>query len=415
MNYYCAIMMDKGKKIEYTFYADTKMDALNIAKAKYSGILIRIEERAIPLDIKLKNFLNNTSKIRQKKKVNPDPFIAAIRQLSIMTNAGISIHDALYELAVATEDKNLKDILFQIADDINSGSSLYKSMSTYRYELGSLTLAMVELGEKTGKLTEALSSLANMLEEIRTNFIKFKKAMNYPRNVMVSMIIAFSVIISFVVPKFKDTFASLHTELPLPTKMLLALEYGINNFAPLIIVVLIALFFSFKHLMNTNESFKFRVHELLLKTYLIKKVIFFASINRFTLVFSELIKAGVPISDALDTAIKLIDSLPLKKKLTQVRVSVEKGSSLHVGLKDTGLFENMIIQMVSAGEKGGQLDVMFEKVTEYYKMKFDSIIDNLSDSIEPVMLLLIGVMVTFLALGIFLPMWSMMEAAKTGM
>jgi general secretion pathway protein F len=136
----------------------------------------------------------------------------------------------------------------------------------------------------------------------------------------------------------------------------------------------------------------------------------FATLSRFTLVFSELIRAGIPIAEALETAISMIDSLPLKNRLSTVRMAVEKGSSLHEGLEDTKLFENMIIQMVSAGEESGTLDTMIGKVAEYYKMRFDAIIDGLSEAIEPIMLFILASMVLLLALGIFLPMWDMGNA-----
>ncbi len=138
----------------------------------------------------------------------------------------------------------------------------------------------------------------------------------------------------------------------------------------------------------------------------------YATLSRFTLVFAELVRAGIPIAEALDTAISMVDNLPLKDKLSAVRSTVEKGGNLHNGLKETGLFENMIIQMVSAGETSGQLDSMMQKVAEYYKMKFDAIIDGLAESIEPIMLIIIASMVLLLALGIFLPMWNMGEAVS---
>jgi len=412
MIYYMATFFERGTKVTHNFYAENKELAYNLAKAKYSGELVRVEEAVIPMEDKFKEFQKSFAKNMKKKKIKPDPLISAIRQLAVMSNAGISINDALYELADATDDKDLKVILFKMADDINSGSNLSKAMNAYREQLGNLSIAMVELGEKTGNLSESLYSLANMLDEIRSNVVKFKKAMNYPRNVMVSMAIAFTVLISFVVPKFKSTFDKLGTDLPLPTRMLMAMEYGINNFAVFIIIGVIIAVFTHKYFMNSSYKYKFFIHKILLRTYLIKNVILFATLNRFTLIFSELIKAGIPIAEALQTSVNMIDSLPLKEKLLSVRLSVEKGSALHTGLKETELFENMIIQMISAGEKGGQLDAMLGKVTDYYKMKFDAIIEGLSGAIEPIMLLIIGIMVTFLALGIFLPMWSMMEAAQ---
>jgi general secretion pathway protein F len=138
----------------------------------------------------------------------------------------------------------------------------------------------------------------------------------------------------------------------------------------------------------------------------------YATLNRFTLVFSELVRAGIPIAEALETSIAMIDTLPLQEKLLTVRQTVEKGGTLHNGLAETKLFENMIIQMISAGESSGQLDAMMQKVMEYYKMKFDAIIDGLSEAVEPIMLLLIACMVVLLALGIFLPMWEMGNAVQ---
>jgi general secretion pathway protein F len=285
-----------------------------------------------------------------------------------------------------------------------------KSMENFRFQLGGLTLAMIELGEQTGNMAESLYSLADMLEEIRRNIIKFKKAMAYPRNVMIAMAVAFTILISYVVPQFKKIFEELQADLPLPTIILLKLEYLFNNFGPYLIAALIVLFIIFRYMLNTSREFKFRWHQLLLRTYLVKDLIMYSTLNRFTLVFSALVKAGIPIADALDTSIAMIDNLPLQEKLATVRQAVEKGSSLSEGLADTGLFENMIIQMISAGEQGGQLDSMLEKVTDYYKMRFDQIIDGLAEAIEPIMLFVIAAMVLLLALGIFLPMWSLNDA-----
>jgi len=414
MKYFNATVLSKGQKNVQGFYAESKKEAHYLAKIKYNGIILKVEESAPPFDDQFKKFKENLFKNVQKKKIKQDSLIAAIRQLAVMTNAGISIHDALKELANATDDDALKTVLTKIAEDINAGLSLSHSMKNFRYELGNLTIAMIELGEKTGNMAEALYTLADMLEEIRRNIIKFKKAMAYPRNVMVAMAIAFTVLISYVVPKFKSIFAKLGAELPLPTQILLWIEHAVNNYGLYILGGMIIFYIVFKYIINHYENARFQFHQVLLRTYLIKNIIKFSTLNRFTLVFSELLRAGIPIAEALETAISMIDNLPLKAKLSTVRGAVEKGNTLHEGLRDTGLFENMIIQMIAAGESSGQLDAMMEKVTEYYKMKFDAIIDGLSEAIEPIMLALIAGLVILLALGIFLPMWDMGSAVKGG-
>jgi len=412
MKYFIATVLKKGKKEEIGLYAEDKKEATSYAKLKFSGIIIKVVEAPEPLEMQFKRFKEDLLSNVKKRKIKPDALIAAIRQLAVMTNAGISIHDSLSEIANATTDEALQKVFAKIADDINSGHSLSASMENFRYELGNLTIAMVELGEKTGNLDEALYALADMLEEIRANVIKFKKAMAYPRNVMIAMAIAFTILISYVVPQFKAIFEELNANLPLPTIILLKLEYIFNNFGPYVLAALAAAFITFKYMINNYESVRFKWHQFLLKTYLIKNIIKYSTLSRFTLVFSELIRAGIPIAEALDTAISMIDNLPLKQKLLSVRITVEKGGTLNKGLEETGLFENMIIQMVRAGEDSGTLDTMIKKVAEYYKMRFDAIIDGLSEAIEPIMLLIIAAMVILLALGIFLPMWDMGNAVQ---
>lgn len=412
MKYFEATVLKHGKKELFGLYAENKKEAMNYAKLKFTGIIIKVTETEEPFEDKFKRLKADFLKNYRKKKIKPDSLIAAIRQLAVMINAGISIYDSLTEIAHATSDEALETVFSKVADDINSGQSLSKSMLNFRYEVGNLTIAMIELGEQTGNLDEALYALADMLEEIRSNVIKFKKAMAYPRNVMIAMAIAFTILISYVVPKFKEIFEQLHAELPLPTQILLKLEYIFNNYGPYVLLGLFLAFMIFRYMVNNYEHIRFKWHKLLLRTYLIKNLIKFATLSRFTLVFSELVRAGIPIADALETAIGMIDNLPLKQKLLSVRVAVEKGGTLNKGLEETGLFENMIIQMVRAGEDSGTLDTMIKKVAEYYKMRFDAIIDGLSEAIEPIMLLMIAGMVILLALGIFLPMWDMGNAVQ---
>jgi general secretion pathway protein F len=412
MKYFVATVLTKGKKIDQGLYAESKKEAHYLAKIKFSGMILKVAESAPPLEDQFRRFKDSLFSNIKKRKLKQDSLIAAIRQLAVMANAGISIHDSLREIADATTDKTLKIVLGTMADDINAGHSLSQSAGKFSYELGNLSLAMIELGEKTGNMAEALHKLADMLEEIRRNIIKFKKAMAYPRNVMIAMAIAFTVLISYVVPQFKAIFEQLNAELPLPTKILLFLEHLFNTYGLYVVAFIIVFIFTFKYMINHYRGFRYKWHAFLLRVYLIKNIIMFATLNRFTLVFSELVRAGIPIAEALETSIAMIDNLPLQERLYTVRSTVEKGGTLHNGLAETGLFENMIIQMISAGESSGQLDAMMQKVMEYYKMRFDAIIDGLSEAIEPIMLLMIACMVVLLALGIFLPMWEMGNAVN---
>ena len=412
MKYYQVTLLVRGNRRNVILKANDRGDAISKAKKDYQGTLIRIKEISAPIDATIKEFFSQFRSTVANKKVQPKNLIAAIRQLAVMTNAGISVHDALNEIANATNDPKLKEILTQASESINSGLSLSDTFKRYRYDVGGITLAMIELGEQTGNMADALASLADILEEIQENVQKFKKAMRYPMITMGAMAIAFTILIMVVVPKFKAIFEKFHAELPLPTKILLGIENVLSNYGLFVLVGLILFIMIILYLYRNNEEFKYKADKLMLKTYLIKDIIFFATLNRFSIVFTELVHAGIPIADALDTATAMIDNAVLREKLEAVKVSVSRGVSLTDAFRDTGVFENMIIQMISAGESSGQLDNMMRKVTDYYRMRFNYILDNMSSYIEPIMLAIIAALVLLLALGIFLPMWDMARAVK---
>ena len=406
MRYYNVQVLAKGKKQTLLISSENKKEALEKAKLKSSGIVVRIEETAMPVEEKFKALKNELLSYK-KSRIKRQHLIATIRQLAVMANAGIPIHDALTEIANSTQNAQLKALLEDVAENINAGISLSQAMEKYKDQVGTLTITMLKLGEQTGDMAYAMFTLAGILEQIDENVRKFKKAIRYPLITMTAMAIAFTILISYVVPKFKSIFDKFHAELPLPTRILLGLEhlfntYGLYVLAGLAIVIFLTIF-SYK----TNPDFKRKLDTLFLKIYLLKDIIYYSQLNRFMLIFSELVKAGIPVVDALDNSISMIDNTYIKEKLEIVKNMVEKGSSIGDAFDQTGLFENMIIQMITAGEASGQLDAMLAKITEYYGMKFDYILDNLSSYIEPIMLAIIAAMVLLLALGIFLPMWDM--------
>ena len=329
-----------------------------------------------------------------------------------MTNAGISIHDSIKEVANSTEDKRLKFIFQTIDEELNQGSSLTNSIENFKEELGDVTLAMIRLGESTGNMADALAKLASILQEVWDNQQKFKKAIRYPITVICAIIIAFVILMILVVPQFREIFEQLNAELPLPTKILLNIEYVMTNYGFYILGALAFIGYLLRKYYLDSEEFQDKVDKYLLKVYLIGKIIFYSNMSRFNLIFTELVRAGLPIADALDTAVITVSNKDIKKKLSGVKILVGRGVSLTEAFRDTNLYENMLIQMISAGEQSGSLDDMTRKVTDYYRMKFNDIIDNISNYIEPILLVFIAGMVLLLALGIFLPMWDLSKAVK---
>jgi len=412
MKYFEVEYLFRGQRNRKIFKAQNRNDALTMAKIKNPGIIVKVIETSPPVEEQFEFFKNRLLNALTKQGIHTPNLIAAIRQLSVMTNAGISIHDSIKEVTKATEDKKLKAIFAQADDDLNSGLSLTESFVGFKHQLGDVTLAMVELGESTGNMSESLAKLAEILDEIWENQQKFKKAIRYPITVLVAICIAFTILMVYVVPKFKEIFDQLQSELPLPTKILLGMEHAISNYGFYILVGIFACIFFAKYMYDSNEDFKAKFDQHILKAYLIGNIVFYSTMSRFNLVFTELIRAGIPIADALDTALLTIGNTHLKKQLGGVKISVQRGISLTKSFQETGLYEGMLVQMIGAGEQSGSLDTMLGKVTDYFKSKFNNIIDNIASYIEPILIGFIAAIVLLLALGIFMPMWDMAQAVK---
>ena len=415
MNYFNVTIMEKGKKRKELIKGLNKMAAIQSAKQKYPrAVVMRAEQTAAPLEDTVSTLMSNITK-SFKKKIPINDKISTIRQIAVMTDAGIAINDTLQDVAANTENKALKEIYTTMSSDINAGSSLTDSMERYKDEFGHVALAMTQLGERTGNISQSYHKLADILENIRDNTAKFKKAIRTPMITLAAMAIAFTILIMVVVPKFKDIFERFNTELPLPTQILLFLEHAFSNYGLYILMGLMAMIYTGIYFYKNNEGFKYQVDSIMIhpKFYLINKAIFLSTMHKYNLVFGELVKSGIPVNEALDTAVGMVDNLAIKQQLKTVNANIGRGMNLAEAFDLTGLYENMLLQMIKAGEAGGQLDAMLSKVTDYYDMRFQDLIDNLAAYIEPIMLFFIAGLVLLMALGIFMPMWDLGKAVKS--
>ena len=414
MKYFNVTVMEKGKKRQETVKANNRMAAVSLAKQKFPMTMVmKAVETSAPLEDSISELFSGLKK-SLKSKIPLNDKISTIRQIAVMTDAGIPINDTLVEVAENTENTQLKDIYKSINSDINSGNSISDAIAPYTEEFGHVAIAMTNLGERTGNISESYHKLADILENIRDNTQKFKKAIRTPLITLAAMGIAFTILIMVVVPKFKDIFAKFKTELPIPTQILLKLEWAFSNYGILILLILFAMIFAVKYLYKNNKEFKYRMDKMLIhpKFYLINKAIFLSTMHKYNLVFGELVKSGIPVSEALETAVGMVDNAAIKEQLLTVNANIGRGMNLAEAFQITGLYENMLLQMIKAGEAGGQLDAMLDKVTGYYDMQFQDLIDNLSTYIEPIMMFFIAGLVLLMALGIFMPMWDLGKAVK---
>ena len=412
MKYFEVDLVVNNKKVKEFLKAENKLEAVEIVQNKTGGTILKVSQKEIPLDVKLEELKDKLGENLFKKRINIEEFAVFLRQLGVMTNAGISLRDSFREGVASTNDKMIKKIASTAMEDIETGLGLTESFKKFKYELGVISIAIIGTGEMTGTLAESFQKLADILENIKQNRDNMKKALRMPIISLVVLMFAFVFLVMVVVPKFKGIFAKLGSDLPLPTQLLLTIQSVLSQYGIFILLSIVLAFFIHKKVYHSNQNYKLKSDKLLLRIYLIGTIIKLSQLQRFTMVLAELLKSGITLTAAIDNAVETLENEYLRHKLLFVNDSIQKGSSLAEALEDTELFERMIIQMIKSGESSGQIDIMLDKVATYYKSKFQMFIDNISAYIEPILMAFVAGMVLLLALGIFLPMWDLASAAK---
>ena len=412
MKYYKVKMFYKGKQEEFYIKALNKAEAIIDAKKSFPGLLVKIEESDMPLEERIKVLKDIIKSKILRKKFNYPSFIASIRQLAVLIKAGISLKDALEDIGNNTNDPLIKELFLKSAEAIDSGKTLSDIFGEYEEYIGGIALAMVRLGEQTGDLVMALNYLADIYDNMYQNRRKMIKALRYPIITLIAIAVAFVILILLVVPKFKAIFEQLHANLPLPTRILLGMEYVLENYGLLTLFILILIVVILIFLYKTSKNFKYKTDKILLKTYLIGRIIEYASLHRFLLTLSSLLKSGIPLLDALKISEGIIENEVIKEKINTIIKGINQGRTLSEMLTETNLVNYIALRMISAGEHSGELDIMLRNASNYYEERFEDLIDNMQASIEPIMLTVIGGLVLLIALGIFLPMWDLANAAR---
>ncbi len=412
MKYYKVSMYYKGKQQDFVIKSLNKAEAIINAKKNYKGLLVKIEEVPMPFEEKIKVLKDIISNKLLRKKIHYPSYISAIRELAVLLKAGISLKDALEDIGKNSNDRLIKELFLKAAEAIDSGKTLSDVFAEYENYVGGISLAMIRLGEQTGDLVTALNYLADIYDNMYQNRRKMIKALRYPIITLVAIVVAFVILILMVVPKFKAIFEQFHAQLPLPTRILLAIEHIMTEYGLLVLFGFLILIFVITFLYKTSYKFKYEVDKILLKTPLIGSIIEYATLHRFLLTLSSLLKSGIPLLDALKISEGIIDNEVIKSKIKVIINGINQGRSLSEMLKETNLVNFIALRMISAGEESGELDSMLEKAANYYEERFQDIIENMQASIEPIMLTIIGGLVLLIALGIFLPMWDLANAAR---
>jgi len=393
----------QGTLVEGSLQASSQDAAISHLQSKKITIVRLVTEVSSP-DRK-----NINISFSFKKKITLDDKVLLTRQLYALTKAGIPIIRALHGLAESTDNQHLSGVLNDIADSLVSGSELATAFRQFPKIFSPIFISMIHVGENTGRLDIALKKLTEHLELERETKKRIKSATRYPLFVISAMVLAMGIINIMVIPSFAGVFAKLGADLPLATRILIVTSEFTISYWWLILLITLGSFFGLRQYIDTPKGrlwWDGKLLRLPLFGSLFKRI----ALSRFSRSFSMMLSSGVPILKALSIVSESVGNKSIGLGINEMYRGVERGERLTSTASATGLFTPLVLQMMSVGEETGSVDTLLNDVADFYEEEIDYELKQLADSIEPVLLVFLGVLVLVLALGVFLPIWDLSGA-----
>jgi MSHA biogenesis protein MshG len=333
------------------------------------------------------------------------------RQMYTLTKAGIPLIQGLNRLSESTVNRNLREVIRELVKDLESGRELSAAFARHPGIFNTLYVNMIRVGETSGRLEEAFLRLHGFLDRDRITGERIKSALRYPLMVITAITIAIGVLTLLVIPTFAKVFARFEMELPVPTRIILAVsDFAVSYWWYLPIGGLLVLY-AFRYYLATDSG-RLWWDRLKLRFPVVGNIILRATMARFARAFTMASRGGVPINQALMAVAMATDNVFLGDRIRDMRNGIERGDALTRTAGNTRLFPPLVLQMLATGEETGKLDDMMEEVAEFYEQQVDYDVQKLSTYLEPLLTIVVGIMVLVLALGIFLPMWDLAQIAK---
>jgi type II secretory pathway component PulF len=349
----------------------------------------------------------------RRERVKQDDLIFFTRQLQTVVKAGIPLIAGLKALEEQSEDPVLKRIISEVSQDITKGKSFSEALASHKGVFSELFVSMIRAGELGGVLDDVLGRLIGLLEfQMRTKEM-VKAAMRYPMMVVGTLLVAFAVIITFVIPKFADIFKQAKVELPLPTKIMLLINDLVQGYGPLLLLIIAGCVIGVVMYIRSSKGRR-NWDRVKLRIPLIGQILLKITMSRFANMFENMIRSGVPIMRTLEIVSRTVGNEYVAEKIVEISSKVEKGRGISKPLRDSGIFPPLVIHLISTGEETGSLEEMLREVSVHYDREITYSVSRLSAWIEPILTAGLSVMVLFLALAVFMPWWNMMGAMKGG-
>lgn len=334
------------------------------------------------------------------KKINlSDTFF----QLSLLLRSGIPLVEALKIVAKSTKEQHLKNALLESASKVSEGMRFSDSLSKYPKIFEPMYVNLIKASEQVGKLAAVLADIAIYEEDKRKNTDKIKTAMVYPMTILVMGFAVLGFLLAFVVPKMESIFASMKQQIPASTQFLLKVSDFVSEYGLVLLLFIMFIIFSIRYLYKNNNKFRLAVDKKLFKINLVSHV----SVSKFAHVLSFQLKEGLPLTDALHYASLVIDNKYMFNIVSQVRESVQAGTKFSVAVRNAGIFPELFPAAVSTGESSGNMPELLERVNEFYSKNVDKFLTSFISAIEPIFIVIIGVLVGFIVVSIMQPLFSM--------
>lgn len=340
---------------------------------------------------------------RERPKL--DDLVLFSRQMYSLTKGGVPLVRALRGLAASTHNSILRDTIGQIVESLASGRDLAGTLARHPRTFSPLYINIIRVGENSGNLQEAFRRLARYLSFDKDTRRRIRTAFRYPVVVLVFVAVAIAVLTVFVIPKFATLFGHFDMPLPWPTRVILGVSDFASHYWPFVLGALAIGFIALRLWRNTPDG-RYRWDGWMLKMPLVGQIVLRSALARFARGFSMAYRAGVPLISTLTLTANALGNSWLRERVLNMRAGVERGESLSRTAAAAGLFPPLVLQMLMVGEETGAIDDMLDEVGDFYESEVEYKLQNLSAAIEPVMIVVLGIMVLILALGVFLPMWD---------
>ncbi|MGN7611115.1 type II secretion system F family protein [Magnetococcales bacterium HHB-1] len=343
----------------------------------------------------------------QSDHIDEKEIVVFTRQLATMVGAGMPLVSCFDLTSKAAENPAVKDVTKRVKEDIESGVSLTEALAKEPKMFDELFVNLVQAGEQSGILEAVLNRLAVYKEKAAALKAKVKSAMTYPVAVLIIAFVITGVLMIFVVPAFADLFEGFGAELPLPTRIVITTsEWSQRNWW-LVLTVIFGSWYTFKYLYKNNENFHYNMDKLSLHLPVFGEILKKSAVARFARTFGTMVAAGTPILESLVNVAKTAGNRVVEEAVLNARDAIAEGRTLSEPLGESPVFPVMVIQMISIGETTGNLEMMLEKIADFYEEEVDRAVDSLTALLEPIILVILGTLIGGLVVAMYLPIFQM--------